>query len=328
MKCKYSFAVKSDVRLPTDITFKVGARRYELSNVNGRLGLLSVTVDDFPPSALPSFDPLDPGENNGISGQLKFLNDPLWPDLSADLRTMEGILSLWGIRQIDFESPTWEWIAESDKEKELILIPSFSRTLEDIEPRDAQLDFLVRSVLAADALTHLEIPLNFFRDGKRDLRDNRFVKAVHNFFFCLETQFGDGHFRTRQLVPAFRKSTQLVDAIEQMKNFPGEGIGSGRTFAETLRRRYLEPSADEIIQTLVQLRGELHHHTLKKRSHWNPGLQMEFELDALVLQWICHHAMEKPVLQIMFEPDQMARSRAQEVRTSDGRRVRWTDVGE
>jgi hypothetical protein len=46
-----------------------------------------------------------------------------------------------------------------------------------------------------------------------------------------------------------------------------------------------------LIEKLVEPRGFLHHHTLKRKGIWKPEWQQIYELDALVFQGIAYNVV-------------------------------------
>jgi len=46
-----------------------------------------------------------------------------------------------------------------------------------------------------------------------------------------------------------------------------------------------------LIEKLVELRGFLHHHTLKRKGIWKPEWQETYELDALVFQGVAYNVV-------------------------------------
>jgi hypothetical protein len=48
-------------------------------------------------------------------------------------------------------------------------------------------------------------------------------------------------------------------------------------------KQYGRMAVDEVIESLVDLRGFLHHHTSKRKDIWHPEDHYEFTLDAVFL---------------------------------------------
>lgn len=280
--------------------------------------MLTVTVDDFPNSAAPVIAYTG---RRDVAANVTVGHDPLWKDLAHDLRTIEGILSLWGIDEIVIEPDDVEWIAETEEEKRALSMTGFSRSA-SVPTTAAPPDLLVRSFFAADSLAFLQVPLNFFRRGRLDVQEERFIEAIYDLFFCIEALYGEGKIKSGGLIEALVKADGLVAAINKTLKDPGAELASGRTFTEDLRGRYLLKTPEEIIRTLVDLRGRLHHYS-QKRASWNPGDQRPFEVDALVMQWICYHALTDLVLGGLFEPQLVDRVLSAPVETMDGRRIKW-----
>jgi len=302
--------------------FKVGDRKYELCNTDDRFGSIHITLGNAPIDSLPSSKILDPAENDGVGALFTYNTDARIHDLMRDLRTIEGSLTLWGVETIDLNSLEQEWIAENSDEEGLVPEGKLSVSFTPPLVAPAQADLIVRSILATESLLEFEVPLNFYRQGNRELREQRFVSAFHNFFFCLETQFGGGQFKKNQLAANFLSSDALTSAIGRAQLL-GAFIGQGKSFQSELKTRYLEADPGKLIETLIDIRGELHHHTKRKRRTWNPGVQRDYEMDALFIQLVCHEAITTPVTEVLFRDAEIDRFKNTPVTTSSGTRINW-----
>jgi hypothetical protein len=231
-------------------------------------------------------DPV-PGVNAHIDPKTPHL-----PFIQRELRALQGLLALFGLRSIELANPEIEWLPDSDEEKAELQLFSFKRTTEplsDSEVRPLSFDLLARAVLAADAATDIEVPLNFFRRGMLDVYDRNYIEAIYDFYFILETSFGDGHFRKDAVSQAFLSSPQVRVGVQQALSNPGSMITMDRGIQRQFAESYGQLSIEEAISKLVELRGYLHHHTKKRSNMWHPEDQRRFEVDALFLQQVAYN---------------------------------------
>ena len=322
MKCKYSFPIRADVRFPTGIKFCVGNRAYEFNLKEGVFSELSVTVSDFPENCIPS---ITPHKERKIKASISVPRGPFWNDLVSDIRTIEGALCMFGVTEICVEYCKIEWIPETESEKNRIQIYSFSITREEKPPENLTMgvDLFVRSVLAVADLRDSEAPMNFYRRGKLDILEERYIEAIYDFYFFLETLFADGKFRENDVVRKFSMSKELLKAIDEVRRDIDPRIRSELNLLKEFGEKYLKRSSDEIITHIVKLRGFLHHHTQKRKGIWHPSNQKEYKLDALTLYGICHDIASNRTIGVLFKPERVEEFLKTEVRSSDGKKIRW-----
>jgi hypothetical protein len=313
MKCKYSFPIKADVRFPTGIKFKLK---------EGVLSEFAVTFSDFPENFIPSIVPHKEGE---VKASISLPCGPFWNDLVSDIRTIEGALCMWGVTEISVDCCKIEWIPETESEKERIQIYSFSMTREENPPENLTMgvDLFVRSVLAVADLRESETLMNFYRRGKLDVLEERYIEAIYDFYFFLETLFADGKFREDDVVRNFSMSKELLKAIDGVRRDIDPRIRSEPNLLKEFGEKYLKKSSDEIIKHIVILRGFLHHHTQKRKGIWHPSNQKEYKLDALTLHGICHDIVSDRTIGVLFKAERVEEFLKTEVRSSDGKQIQW-----
>jgi hypothetical protein len=325
MKCKYSFPVKGNVLFPFGICFSAGDRFYQFNVKEGLISDLSVTITNFPEHCLPTIRQHNEGK---VKASISIPNDPFWDDLVSDIRTIEGALCIWGISEIDVEYCTIEWIPETESEKEKTQIFSFSLSRGDNpSPLQSTVDVFVRSILAVSDLKGSETPLNFYRRGRLDVFEERYIYAIYDLFFVLETLFAEGKFKKKEVVERFLASKELLDAINHVKENINPQIVSNRNLFNEFSEKYLRRNED-FVKHIVDLRGFLHHHTLQKKNIWHPSKQKKHKVDALTLLDICHHIVSRKTFAVLFKQEKMEEFLRTEVRTIDGQIIRWNEWSE
>ena len=223
------------------------------------------------------------------------------------LRTLEGFLAIYGLEKIALDETNMSWVAESEEEERQLKIRSFNFRFKKPEqiPHKAPFSVITRSIIASTKNQDWEVPLNFFRKGRNDFQERRYIDAIHDFYFLLETLFGNGKTRNRQVKSEFRKSPELLNHIAQILKAGEQSIRrrGGRTnLLDVFRDKYSKKSPEEYIDYIVDLRGFLHHHTLQNRKIWHPALEYEYELDALLLQDLCFKLCSTKVESIVCVP--------------------------
>lgn len=289
MQCKYRFKVHGRIRLAGKFPVPSGTVTYDFElNEHGVITHIVATVavpeDRHWPRVIENPEP-------GVRLGLQIPSDPNLLFVQTVLRSVEGLLSLYGLEGIDIDSPTLAWEPESEEERQRIGLFSFERSSEemaDIELEPLPFDLVARSVLAAWNARDINVPLSFFRKGRIDIRERRYIEAYYDFFFVLETTFGDGKFKTGPLKQAFRNSDKLVRIVNAV-------LSDDEFLREMSRENRLEQkystsfsgkTAEQILDSLIDLRGLLHHHSSKDKHRWDPEGHQEFKLEAKLIERI------------------------------------------
>ena len=287
MRCRYRFPVKGRIRLGINVPIPSSGWIFEFELDKGIIKFITVTVPLIGPEQWPTIqkDP-EPGVKLYISPKLDLL-----PFIKRELRSIQGLLSLFGLLSIDFDKLEVEWLPDTDEEKANLHLFTMHTTIEplpDDQIRPLPFDAIARAVIAADAAVDIEVPMNFYRRGLLELFSENYIEAIYDFYFILETVFGEGKFKKAAVMDAFKKSPELRKCVERAISDPGPVITINKKLKAQFDKNYSMMSAEEVIRKIVELRGELHHHTLKRKK-WHPENQHQFELDAVVLQSIAYN---------------------------------------
>jgi hypothetical protein len=211
-------------------------------------------------------------------------------------------LALWGVSDIDVDQFEREFVPDTIAENEAIQVKSIKYKRPDLErlplvPNPP--DLLVRCVLARQKLAPYELPLEFYRRGADDDFREQYVEAIFSFFFVLEYLFGKGQFRTAHLVRNFLASPKLLAGLADARTrfLP---LLRSEDEAKQFREKYGDPKDKEVLETIVELRGKLHHQSIKQMN-WHPALQKEFQMDANFLRAVCQSVLMDVVLEVLFD---------------------------
>lgn len=316
MKCKYRFHVHGLIRLQSVLPIRSKFYHWEFELAQGLLRNIVVTVQLKDQNAWPS---IIQNPRLGVNADIRIRTDDL-PFIQAELRTIQGLLSLWGVHSIDIRNPEIEWIAENEEERSALGMYYVKGSTSGPEPGSIPpmpFDLLARSVLAANTAHEMEIPLNFFRRGLIDVHDRQYIEAIYDFYFVLETLFADGAFKVRDVKKAFRNSSELCDAIKAaLKNPLLSTIHELRLY-QSLEAKLLKMTVPEYIEHLVELRGFLHHHSQRRKGIWSPERQDLYEADALLLESVTSNVLFCAVAGYLDHPEVLSMFRESIRRASD-----------
>lgn len=291
MICRYRYRVSGRVRLAGKFAVPTNGARFDFElNEHGVITHLiveaSVTDEAYWPQAT-----INPA--HGVSFGIDIPSPPALEIAQFVLRPLEGLLAIYGLQGINKEHPAVEWIPENDEEQSRLKLFSFQRRsieTDDAELRPLSFDLVARSVLAAFDARTIEVPLSFYRKGLIDCHEQRYIEAFYDFFFVLETVYGQGKFKKAALQQAFKSSAALVETVNRVVSDPEFMTVAlrTRTLTDAYAQRFGKLSPEQILDELVEIRGLLHHHSSANRTErsWNPDDHQRFELEAVLIQQI------------------------------------------
>ena len=292
MKVQYKFAVKGRIRIKDAFPLFSSGVEYNIeTDKDGVVTFISITYPANDPSLWPSIteDP-EPGIAANIS-----MHSPGLERAQETIRTAEGILSFFGLEQIMWGNPEEIYLPDTDEEKQKLAVYSMAHSTKKVTALDTEpisFDIIGRSLLRAENLSQHEIPLAFFRKGKNDTYENRFIEACLDFLFMLETLFANGKFKSSQVVAEYTSSKILLDAIYKSildTDLLNIAQHRGPSHKKRLTEKYMTRTPAQVAESFVDLRGQLHHHSLKDKNRWHPERHDDFLADALFLEQVCFH---------------------------------------
>jgi hypothetical protein len=232
-----------------------------------------------------------PDPQPGVKAHIQ-MSSPYFPLLRRDIRGAAGILALFGVDEISADDSEEIWEAENPEEKAALAVYSIKRS-RDATPRETwpriSFDLVARALLVAERATDFEAALNFFRKGRLDMKSEQFLDAVLDFLFMVETTYANGRFKTAQVEAEYLASQELRGLISDALRDPvlRANVRDHSQIEQSFRQTYEGKSPEAVINHLVRLRGELHHHTSRKSGVWHPTDHVRFGADAYFLQHLC-----------------------------------------
>jgi hypothetical protein len=222
--------------------------------------------------------------------------DPHFEDVLDLVQFIESIGSFHlGIRRIHWQQAKYEWIPESDQERQKLSLFSVQTKHEYPEtPVPVDPGTLLRLLRSRTRLERYKIPMAFFREGVNDYRAFRYVNAFHNFYFFLEDLFGEGRTKNKQVEEKFAANSDLIGAAQRSIS---ELMASNHTrhrenVSAFMSDKENDWTTDGIFSFLVHMRGNLHHFSQKSsKPKGHPLNQLEYESVAYLIQMISYHVV-------------------------------------
>ena len=301
MKCIYKYRVHGKLKPQVVVPIPVRNWVYELlPNEDGVITHIKVTVPVGPNEPLPTFEP---SPEDGVAGALTVTNASS-PFVQMELRAIEGLLSVYGIDSIDYSSPEIAWEAESVDEQERLKIHNFKIKNEEIPDRDIPpiaFDIVARSVIAAQKAHDDEVPLIFFRKGKNDYLEGRYIEAIYDFYFMFENMYGAGKTKNYAVKKEFSNSDEFLECINGVLQSPSSKLITDKFLFARYEKLYKGKSPEEVVERFVGLRGFLHHHSSKRRDIWHPENHNAHEVDAAVMMEVALRVAMKLISKYLFD---------------------------
>lgn len=285
MKCRYCFKIYGKIKIAVNEPISIRGKLFEFKTENGVIKHICVTV---PVTNKADWPTITPSSKPGVNGEIK-ISSPYLLTIQNELRNVEGLLSFYGLRSIDIQMPEIEWIPDSEEEKKELKLYSFKQSYSEIDVSELpplSFDLVARTVIAASDANEIEVPLSFFRKGMIDIYEKRYIEAIYDFYFMLESLFGDGKTKNFQIKESFENSDQLKSCIKKVIEPSNLQFFESKDESKKFFEKYGYMNSEEIIEHIVDLRGFLHHHSLKRKDIWHPEEHKKYKLDALLLQSI------------------------------------------
>jgi hypothetical protein len=223
-------------------------------------------------------------------------------EIEEAVRSLWGLLSLFSYIDVDFESVRTDWIPETEAEQEQITVNGFSMTRDMaavLRPRRLNFDLVARALLSAKAATHYETPLGFLRRGMRAIHARQYIEAFNNLFYFLETLYAPGYSNPKQVKRKLWSAKDIRAAVAKAR----EPLRRDNHLDPRKKATLLGKSDEELVTHLVETRGELHHHSLRKSGVWHPDKADQFQEEAILLQHTVHSIAMQRALSIMYAPE-------------------------
>lgn len=289
MRVRYRLPVLGRLRIDTSfpVTTKLFTYRFETDGI-GQVTHITATAVVSDPRLWPRVTPLKPP---GPKFHLE-LSNPWFDELRRELRAASGMLALYGVEEIGLELVEEVWEPETEEEKRALPLTSFQvekkpPPVSDLPPMS--FDLVARALIVADQVGGIDAALNFFRKGRVDVRAEQYLDAVLDYLFMIETTYANGKFRTAQVEAEYLSSKELLQLVADTlanQSLIGE-IRSDSRMHKSFKEIYEGKTPEQVIQYIVGLRGELHHHSGRKSGIWHPTDHMRFAADAYFLEYLC-----------------------------------------
>jgi hypothetical protein len=195
--------------------------------------------------------------------------------MMAAIHSVESFLAIYGNLEAIHSNQAESFVeAETDEEKTRSRLKSWGMTPDIEDPVvDLSTDALRLILSHAKLCSRLTATIAFHRDGVNNIRRAEHISAFFGFYFVLEGLYGNGKSNNHQVVAEFRRSADLVSAIERVvaQGIPEPMVFGDMGIREMLKGMNKTQTTDNLIHLLVHTRGALHHYAgTKSRTGASP----------------------------------------------------------
>lgn len=135
----------------------------------------------------------------------------LYESIEGEFREFESLLALlYNFKRVNWQSVRHSVICETDEERQKTQVfgLSLGKAFPD-EPIKIDKQDLRDLIDIKDRYSSMIIPLAFFREGRNEYIDQKFINAFFNFYFILEGIFGNGKTKNKDVAREFKNSVRL-----------------------------------------------------------------------------------------------------------------------
>lgn len=266
--------VTSKIRLTTPESLAWDDLTVELqTNAEGYFAQISVTASGLPDSDYR----INVGEDHLAQARVLMRDRDLQlhGKMMAAIHSVESFLAIYGNLEAIHSNLAESFVeAETDEEKARSRLKSWGMTPDIEDPVvDLSTDALRLILSHAKLCSRLTATIAFHRDGVNNIRRAEHISAFFGFYFVLEGLYGNGKSNNHQVVAEFRRSAELVSAIERVvaQGIPAPMVFGDMGIEEMLKRMNKTQTTDNLIHLLVHTRGALHHYAgTKSRTGASP----------------------------------------------------------
>ena len=273
-----AFDIKNRVEVMEGWPIKIGSSSFFLEregNVAKQvcISYSGIDVNDGPKVDFPTDSTSVPTINISSAGRAQLA--------IAQIENWQAVVSGLQIFDIDFDNYEIRFRSENVDEEDHIPLKSFRAQSTDGLNASCDFEQIGRACCVGMVDDHRIESTSHYREGRIALEAERFVDAYNNFFLFLETRYCDGK-------TGNAKQTDLMSNNQVFCESLQSSIDETLKGAKTKSQHVLivldqTKSIKDKIRNIVELRGSLRHHSLKRPGRWNPNKQREYEESARFL---------------------------------------------
>ena len=255
-------------------------------------------------NSIVEFDKEDKVINISLSG-----SKPTYTKLIEKLQTIESsfaFFTFFGLQRILWQYPKIEYLEKTDSGEFQQIEHSFEYGSHEYSSKFL-LDRRLFSFISNYSDTKILILAAFWREGKYHQTHNRIVESIYNYYFIIEDSILDGKSKGAEKI--LRNNTEFIDMCKRTISL----LLTNETIGEELKKHITidvnNPSAKEIADFIVKIRGNLHHFSSKQKGKKPfPFEQSKYYCLSIFFELITREVINKLIGKLPFSYHSMSRS--------------------
>jgi hypothetical protein len=241
----------------------------------GRAKALEITFNNQPVEYAPHVEELTEGPAKmQITGR-----DHLW--ISVKRHLDEAMAYLECCHNINLATDEIEAVYEAEDPHEEEKIPIKALSIgKHTRPFPLSFDMITRAMMAAEKTDGPKFVATLASTARKALAEQQYINSFRYSFLLIESLYGEGQFKSAGLKAALKRNAEFKAIVESEL---ADVIKPKRMYkSDTAALLTGAPSADEMIDHLVDKRGFYFHGNVKRKDTWKPDDQREAQALALV----------------------------------------------
>lgn len=287
MRCRYTFPIRGNLSMPHAHPVTIRGWDFEFLSDGTRCTALQVTVPVPQDHALPTYAP----PTSGKPARLDYVA-PLFEELVARLRASFGLLAFFRPVELEVGLVETEYVPESDSERQSLQLFSIKTNPPSSSGKATSFRLVLQCLVAGEATQEFETALTFYRLGQLAFQERRYIPAFYNYYFVIESLFGNGRTSKKALLESYLAAPQLVAAAEECVNDASSTFSrAGHPWATNAR---------DILSHFIDSRGALHHHSRRSTRPWHPDTHFSHQSDCICVADLTTRLLVNVAAQGMF----------------------------
>jgi hypothetical protein len=206
--------------------------------------------------------------------------DDLLPSVRDHISRAFSYLQCFFNTAISVDEVKVHYEAESPEEEDRIAIPWMHLGQQGERPLPLTYDMVTRALMAAEDGEGPEFISTLATMARESFGKKRYIDSFRFSFLLVESLYGQGKFKSKQLKEAFLTSPELTQSVQKaVAEWKTHTIGTASPTRTLMDRA---PAVAEVVDHIINMRGHYFHGNINRHDGWQPAKQEEAE----ALAWL------------------------------------------
>ncbi len=295
MDIRYKFAFERTLLLEDSWPMAGHGAVVELLRNGDEVTHIVVTFSNQPLELAPKMVTPDA---EGIAAHI-VMRDNLRDMARQIVKRFEHFLGIHHTVKIDTRNVDVEFVPKTDHERREMKVFNFS-TSASVPKSRATFSMIAQAFFASESADDPSFVTSFVQLARQASRERRYIDSFRYCFLLFESLYGNGKFKTSQLVDAMMSHREFTDLVTRtIDEFLTDSLHQG-SVARGLVGSHRD--AKTMIEYLIDRRGHYFHGNIKRTDIWRPDQQEEAEALSEFTMFLAL-AVADSMAAAMFSPD-------------------------